>query len=68
MGVRLVDHLVVSGQTACSVTRGTRTHAEEIDYRRRERYMAASDGRLRETADGDDEVYPLAGELDGPEE
>ena len=68
VGVRLVDHLVISGQSACSVTRGTCAPAEEIDYRRREKYKAASDGRLRETADDeDDEVYPLAGELDGPE-
>ena len=68
VGVRLVDHLVISGQSACSVTRGTCAPAEEIDYRRRETYKAASDGRLRETADDeDDEVYPLAGELDGPE-
>lgn len=68
VGVRLVDHLVISGQSACSVTRGTCAPAEEIDYRHREKYKAASDGRLRETADDeDDEVYPLAGELDGPE-
>ena len=69
VGVRLVDHLVISGQTACSVTRGTCAPAEEIDYRRREKYKAASDGRLRETPpEEDDEVYPLAGELDGQEE
>ena len=69
VGVRLVDHLVISGQSACSVTRGTRGGAEEIEYRRREQYAAASDGRLREAPDKDgDEVYPLLGELDGPEE
>ena len=34
-----------------------------------EAYAAASDGRLREAPeDGEDAVYPLAGELDGPEE
>lgn len=69
VGVRLVDHLVISGQTACSVTRGTRSGAEPLQYRRREAYAAASDGRLREAPeDGEDAVYPLAGELDGPEE
>ena len=65
--VRLVDHLIIGGQSACSVMRGICSGAQELDYRRRTGDMAACDGRLRETNGEDDESYLLTGELDGPQ-
>lgn len=66
VGVRLVDHLVISGDSAFSVTRSVQGVGQEadVDYRRRAPDHGETGRRLREAAEEDLEGFSLLDLID----